>query len=83
VSVVEPLGPETCPAALTRRRSMTEVTMFETSYRINDPNVVSEQFDAEFVVLNLLTGTYCSFRTLTQISPAEPCTARHSRHSAE
>ena len=36
--------------------------MFETSYRINDPNVVSEQFDAEFVVLNLLTGTYCSFR---------------------
>jgi hypothetical protein len=36
--------------------------MFESSYRINDPNVVSEQFETEFVVLNLLTGTYCSFR---------------------
>lgn len=31
-------------------------------YCINAPNVVCEEFDSEFVVLNLAIGTYFSFR---------------------
>lgn len=35
--------------------------MWDASYRINDPDVVSEEFDGEFLVLDLAKGTYFSF----------------------
>jgi hypothetical protein len=36
--------------------------MFRTSYCLNAPHIVSEEFDDEYVVLNLAVGTYYSFQ---------------------
>lgn len=35
--------------------------MFEGCYRLNEPEVVSEEFDGETVILDLSNGVYCSF----------------------
>lgn len=35
--------------------------MFEGCYRLNEPEVVSDEFDGETVILDLSNGVYCSF----------------------
>jgi hypothetical protein len=42
--------------------SRTVDELFETSFRVNEPQVVSEEFDGEFVILNLSSGTYYSLQ---------------------
>jgi hypothetical protein len=36
--------------------------LFQASFRVNEPQVVSEEFDGEFVILNLGSGTYYSLQ---------------------
>lgn len=36
--------------------------MLHERYRLNEPDVVSEEFDGETVILDLVSGVYCSFR---------------------